>query len=240
MVDRTAQVDYIERRGAEFRERFENRFAVYDETRFIEHYLKVNVCFGLRCITGEFKQCGFVFQHLPRGEQHSRMVSLSHQYQTVRIGRDGEQPFMLSDNVELMESPQEVIASIIRPERFKDSYVGNGKPMFRFDPVQWIGEVIEAGKDRKVRLSAGKLAIACGENASEQIKSWSKGIDDGADAGIDGGWQVALFAKYRDFLAGLRIRLCDRYTRIHLLPGCKHLPEQWEFGYAPVDRPYSV
>ena len=92
----------------------------------------------------------------------------------------------------------------------------------------------------EVRIDAGRFAIPYCKGGAEQIERGSEGIDDGAHASIDYGWKWALFAKYRDFLAGLRIEIPDLYSRVRLLPNVKLVGEEWELGFSPLESGVSV
>lgn len=232
------QPDDIECCVTELIERWENRLAVDGEAGLIKQYRELKCCLGLRYSTGEFKQFGFVFQAC--GSKESYFRSLTKNGESTGFCRQLNQPFMLSQNVELMERPQKVITSIIRAERFEDSYVSREQPLFSFNPIFWINEVVEGSEDWKVHTFVRTFAIATGQRSSQQVKGATEGIDDRADTGIDRDWQFALFAKYRDFLSGLRIRLFDCYSDIEVHPVREHLTEGLDLGFAPVDRSESI
>jgi hypothetical protein len=239
--------DDIERRGAEFVERYNNRLAVDGKAFFIKHYINIKACLGLRFVSGEFKQFGFVFQALPSGEKGFDWFVRDNSCHNW-LGVYNDQPFMLSRNVELMEGPQRVVPSIVRAERFEDIEVvyrqpslrfARGQPCFSFYSMQGISEFIEAAEKREVCIRAGRHAIAISQGSGKEIKRTSEGIDDGTDAGIDDGWQWRLFTKYSNFLSGLRINLYKLYPNIRVSPSVKPINEEWQLGFAPVDRPYT-
>lgn len=147
---------------------------------------------------------------------------------------------MFTQNIKLMEGPQEVITSVIRAERFEDTYIARRKAFFIFYPAYGINEVVDAAEKWEVRLLAGTFAVSSCESGAQQIECRPKGIDDGAHASVDHGWQWELFAKYRDFLAGPTIEIPDFYARVRLLPSVKLFDEEWELGSSPLDSGISV
>ena len=220
-------------------EESENRLQMYRrKTALFEQYLKVEACFGLRCVRGKFEQRGFVFERLPLGEEKDGSLPCSDDYKLGRLSGDREEPFMFTRNIKLMERPEERVASIIRAHAFEDAQFRVREPLFTFFPFVELTEMPVARENRKMRVAAGRCAVALRESGGKQIEGSTERIDDRPHASVENAWQVAMFSKYRDFLAGVRIDIGDAGIRV--LPGVKLGGEEWEFGFAPLDGRISV
>src|SRR5580658_532303 len=169
-------------------ERREKRFSIYAQTDLIKRYLDREMCLGLRCVSGEFKQYGFLLEraHLLQ-RPFGVFDAATEDAQDSRLDGGIDQPFVLSQNVQLMDRPQVVIASLVRVVRFDDFLLGEGKPLFVFEPVYWIDEVVQQPIDGKVRLVTRRYAVAKGQRRREQIEGAPERSDDGADLGVDNG-----------------------------------------------------
>lgn len=117
------------RKAAEITERYKKRLAIRSESEFIKHYVNGELRLGLACCRGEFDKCGFTFQALRLTDGNIASFR-SHDKFNTWFDHDGNQPFMLSQNVELMEGPQRTVTSLVRLERFDYSNFALGQPPF--------------------------------------------------------------------------------------------------------------
>jgi hypothetical protein len=238
-TDESGDIEPINDAGCHIRklnERSEKRAAIYAQTRLIESYINGDLYVGLRCVSGDFRNYGFVFQpeHIGRGQR--RRGDLSSECGRETWMHDcGNEPFMFTQNVELMECPQESITSIVRTERFDDCSFGGGKPLFAFESIEWIDHVLERSEDWKVRIVTRRYAVSLGQSAGEEIKRAAKGANDCSDFSINNSREWLFCARYHCLPVQARIKICDDGLDIHMLPGICAPSEDWELGFAPID-----
>jgi hypothetical protein len=234
-LGRVESVDDLSCQARKINERYEKRAAIYAKRGLIEYYMNGEMYLGIRCISGEFKQFGFVFQ---RDGFIERDPAADYQG-GAWVNDGGNKPFMLSENIELMECPKEIIPSVIWGVRFDDLNLSSRKPLFAFETIFWVDKVIDTTKNGKVRVSTGSYAVVSSQCCGEKIKRTPIGSDNCADFGINDSWQRFLSACSHDFFAGLRIRIGDNSLNASF-PFTGARGESWELGVAPIDCSFGV
>jgi hypothetical protein len=150
------------------------------------------------------------------------------------------EPFVLAQDVELMQSPQTRVPSLVRSQRFDCRSLALGKPLFAFDTLQGIDHVLFRPEDWKVRLMTRFYAVACGESGNEEIERAASGIDDRTRFGTDERINAENLASYQQLVSGIRIWLHDEFVWARPLPGRETLLQYWDLGYGPIDGSLSV
>lgn len=226
-------IDYPGCHMREVNERNKKRLSIYAQPDFIKDYLDGELYLGLRFVSGKFKQHGFVFQI---AEVTDMELNASAKYgKAVDRKYCRDQSFMLSQNVELMEGPQQVVTSVVWPERFNDFDVGWREPLFVFYSIKRIDEVVEGSENGKVMLAIRYYASPQRESGTEQVQGTPKRPDDYSDLRMDDVGQRLFDAHYRELLIGLRIRVYRNYLEAIGLPRSDTTGENWELGFAPCD-----
>lgn len=162
--------DDLHSHAREINERWQKRAAIYAKRRLIEHYVSGELYVGIRCVSGEFEQYGFVFQ----GSGLEERNLATNDKRNARIDDGGDQPFMFSKNVEFMERPQKIVPSIVWAVRFDDSNFTRRKPLYAFEPVFGVDEIVTASKDREMRITARRYAVVSSQRCGEEIKRTSR------------------------------------------------------------------
>jgi hypothetical protein len=95
-------------------------------------------------------------------------------------GRDySQKPLVLPFNIEVMKSPDIVISSLVRFQKFKPLAFGGREPFYELMPFVIPGkETFFAAGDRKVNVVKLSYAVACGNDACHYIEGAPSDIDE--------------------------------------------------------------
>src|SRR6185312_15511395 len=112
-------------------ERGNNWFAL-DETSFIDRYVRNELHFVIRPLADE-TEYGFLIYAQPtcggmNGDEIGRQRFTPRHRQPKGSHFDTDQSAVLANNVELMERPQRLVASVIRLQRFNEAPLKIGQP----------------------------------------------------------------------------------------------------------------
>ena len=153
----------------------------------------------------------------------------------------GQEPFVLSQNVELVDGVKYVIPSVIRFCAFDRGCLDGGYPLFVFEHVYGVEKLGGQLSDGKVGLAIRFFAIADQQRRHQQIECSTGGIDDGPDISVDewikdkigiGHEQIPLFVG--------RIRLGDDFVWASPLPLDEAFLQNWDMGLGPIDGVLGV
>jgi hypothetical protein len=150
---------------------------------------------------------------------------------------DRNEPFVLAQDVELVQRPQIRVASLVWLERFDRRSLAAGKPLFAFDTRD---HVLFGPKNWKVRLLTRFYAVSYCERSADEIKRAASGIDDRASIADHERIDRALLVSYQNFISGVRIRLHDKLVWAVPLPGKEALLQDWDLGYGSINRRLGV
>jgi hypothetical protein len=229
------QVDYSAHRSGEPIQSRDDTFPMDSgEVNLVKDYFEGRCYLGFRCVSGEFKQYGFVFQSTENRLAPETAGRPGHAH-VIGPHAQSDEPFVLPLNIELMQRPQIVAPSFVWVDRFDDFDFGFGEPLFTFYPCEWIGEFLGGSKYRKVRVVAGRHAIALRERGGEKVQTASERINDGASFGMDHERKRQFLLRYRQGLAGISIGLLEGYLYARRLPGQEPMFQDWELGFAPIN-----
>jgi hypothetical protein len=152
----------------------------------------------------------------------------------------GNQALMLSENVELVKCPKEVVPSLVRAQRFDDQNLGPGQPSFALDAVKWVKHVLMRPENWKVSIAAQCYPIAGRERRSQEVQCAAERPDYCADLSMEDGRQWLVCARYGHHFSMRRIEVDRRYVDVGLLPRAESPGEDWKLGVTPINRPTSV
>jgi len=219
----------------------DNPFAVHRrEINLVEDYVEGRCYLGLRCISGEFEQYGFVFQAAKAEEAAGILRIMFGNEHAVGARVKSDQPFVLPLNIETVKRPEIGVPSLVWVERFDDSFIGLREPLFIFYPLQWIDEVVLGPQNRKMRSVVGRYAIATGQRCGKDIEAASERVDDGTSLGVDDERKRNFLARYHHVLAGIRIGLLGGYLYARRMPGQEPSLHGFDLGYGPIDSSLSI
>ncbi len=227
--------DDVSDEALERNERFKKRMAIYSQTEFVESYRDGDLGVGLRCVSGEFEQYGFVFEALRLVHSCDFLVSSTEYHYDTWFRNEFDQPFVLTQNVQLMEGPEEVITTRVGVHRFDDSAFPSGEPLFAFYPVHWIKEVVLGAENGEVRIVTRRHAVALGQGRGKQVKCAPEGADNRTGLGIEDGRKWLFCMRHKGLLSRLRIEIYNRGINVLSPPGMEPPREDWELGFAPIN-----
>jgi hypothetical protein len=251
-VSNIKSVDDLADSLCESGERFRDFMIRRPEGSLIERYVSGHVCIALRRVEGfggrasRSKQDGFVFQALndPKaGYYHISALATdcaAFPDEIVNVNISDDQPFVLAQDVQLVEGRNGAIPSLVRFECFDRSLFDLGKPLFTFDACSRINHRLVGAKNWKVRFSVRILAIACCERSGKQIEGTPERVEDRANPCVVDQWKLGALTSYNRIASVLRIRLFDNLIRMRFAPIEQGVLEEWDLGYGPLNGGLSV
>lgn len=209
---------------------------------FVERYLRNEIGIALRNreiwgVGRVTNQDGFIWKvapFLPRAMNNNSQVRLSN------FRHDIDEPFVLSEIVQAQYGEEVRIPSLVRFERFDSGDLGFREPLFIFDSFQVAQKVLPISMNWEVGFSVRYYAISVRERCRDHIKRTSASVDDRANISVDDGIEWNPFSRYKQLIAGIRIRLESERIWAFLLPGAEALLKDWDLGFGPIDGGISV
>jgi hypothetical protein len=143
---------------------------------------------------------------------------------------------MLSDNIQIMKRTKEMIPilSSVRVQRFDDSSFLGRQRIYEFVPfVSLPGEKdCLAGRDRKVSIVNERLAVAICQNAGQNIKAASNGVEIDASLDLECERERLFFRDDHHIIGNVSWQLSDSHMHIIAEPSIKLLLQEWEVDSA--------
>lgn len=98
-----------------------------------------------------------------------------------------DQPFMFSQNVQLMKKKEDFIASAVWLKRFDRGDFSGREPLFQFDAIESSTRVCRACggfEDGEMGVATRFYAVARRQRCCEQVKAAACGVDDRPNLGL--------------------------------------------------------
>jgi hypothetical protein len=240
------QLDDLGASFSEHAKRRDDRFVDQPNATFLERYIKGEQCIAFRRVERlappETIQDGFIVQAAKRFGAADCKAGIAEEHVAEHGGHRGNQPLVLSQNVDLVKGPNGFIPTLIWIERFDSGSFAFGKPLFSFwsvNPGQRVDHVEPRIEDRKVSFGVRSFAVAVGQGSRNEVKAASQGIERGSDPSVEREGQRSLLDSYNDIAVRLRVGLAADEVWVAPLPCDQFLLEQWDLGFGPFDRGFG-
>lgn len=149
----------------------------------------------------------------------------------------GEQPFVFPLDIELVASPNILVPSLVRLERFYDVPIGAGDAAYKFDALVISSrKIISTVSNGEVEVIRTQDHFATPDSACENVQTATDGVDVGPRLHAEKARKLAFWNRYHGIVRGWRWYISDEYINVQVQPEFDARAEGWEFGYGPLDR----
>jgi hypothetical protein len=207
----------------------------------IERYVDGQLHIGLRRALWDETEWGFVIRRCDEGDRLKGNPSRPLEGYLTGVVDDKEQPAMLAHDVELVESPERRISSLVWLQRFKDATFSGGKPLYEFGTL--IAPRAEDGfanSNRKIRVFWLRYAEAIGKGRGENIETAADCVDVAADLDNERKGKRLFFDRYYHLMLGVRLKINHVGIDVSFQPGIDATLEGWEVGHGPINAGLGV
>ncbi|MGC1368867.1 MAG: hypothetical protein WA831_03380 [Methylovirgula sp.] len=196
-------------------------------------YLKLGVASGL----GKKSKCGFTVGTHICGDRNIPFAGSAFEANTESCGSaiDVQKSAVLSQNIQLVQSPEGVIPSTVRFERFDYLTLGWGESFYELYPLVVLAEKGDfALGDWKVDVLTFSHPVALSERGGENIQGTANCVDIGSGFDVEREWERLFLESYDKIVRGIFFELTDTYLKASFDPSIYACVEGLEIGFGPV------
>jgi hypothetical protein len=196
---------------------------------------------GLRRASRDEPQYGFIINRCDkRNWFEAETRGPSDGYRTG-VYINGKQPSVLSNDIQLAESPERWIPSLIRFQVFDKAAFVVGKCLYEFGSLVPTFPISrQTGSDGKLNLFIPSYAETACQRRGENIEAASDGVDVGARFDDEAERQKLFFDRYHHLIRGVALNVDNVGIDVVAQPGIDLGLEGWEVGYGPINTCYCV
>jgi hypothetical protein len=229
----------------EFQDGFADRFAEplkcepsllpYAERRFIDRYDSGRMNIGIIRFFGDETKSGLTIRaNLPVNGDY---VPFSQSEERCDFWFDSQQSAVLPFDIQVMQSPEVVIASVVRFERFEQCSFPYGQLFYEFTPLVFAGQKdFSVLGDRKINFVHPFYAVASSDRVGENIQGASKYVDIGSELNGKVPREGSALRRYNHVMGRIVFQLHDFGINVSVDPSLHSLVEGWKMGVGPIDR----
>src|SRR3984893_814408 len=186
-------------------------------------------------------QDGFIIQALKSLRAADAPTTPVPQHQNAaNVGIHGDESFMLTRDVEVVNGSEDRVPSFVRPERFDRGSFAVGKPLFAFQAMPRVEHRLFGSKKREMCFGNRFFAVANGKSYGEQIEATTDGVDDRTHPRTKLTRKWGYLIRDPEIVASLRVLLLDNAIWVSALPFEKCALKAWDLGYGPIDGSLSI
>ena len=143
---------------------------------------------------------------------------------------------VFSLDIELMKKPKTIIPSVVRLQRFDECSFRLSEPIYKLMSLvvtpNEVGMTFSYGKPRIFRI---EYLVPTRERDSQDVQATSESIEISPKLDVESGRERLLLEHYQMIVSGWRWQLFDNRLHVSGKPGIEVGPEDWEFGYGPIN-----